>query len=572
MTSLSGKRILVTRAPHQASELADRLCTLGATPILIPTIEIGAPASFAGLDAALGGVATFDLVAFTSANAVEAFQQRAQLLGVTPALRRIAAVGSATARALECIGLHVDVLPPVFTAESLAETLAPEADGRQMLLVLAEDAPATLRSGLEAAGARVTVAAAYRNRIPETSLVEIAAMFASSASWPHAITFTSGSTARNLAALLEAAGVSLPGAVVRASIGPITSAALRELGLPPHVEASESTISSLVASLASYFQDTEGDTVLPMTEALLKTGLLQTNLGSLPLLARGKVRDLYALGDDLLFVATDRISAFDHVLATGIPDKGKILTQISEFWFDFLKEVVPNHLLPSVPPETQARLAPFAEQLAGRSMIVRRARMFPVECVVRGYLSGSGWKDYRATGAVCGIELPAGMRESEKLPEAIFTPAAKVNTGGHDENISYAQMEATVGADTAAELRWLTLAIYAKASEYASSKGLILADTKFEFGWVGDSGDAGHIVLADEVLTPDSSRYWPAESYAPGGPQMSFDKQFVRDYLESIGWNKQAPAPGLPGDVVSRTREKYLEAFRLLTGRDSLLE
>jgi phosphoribosylaminoimidazole-succinocarboxamide synthase len=305
-----------------------------------------------------------------------------------------------------------------------------------------------------------------------------------------------------------------------------------------------------------------------MAEALLKT-----NLEGIPLLARGKVRDLYALGSapdsDLLFVATDRISAFDHVLATGIPDKGRILTQISAFWFDFLQGTVANHLLPAVPSATAATLAPYTEQLAGRSMVVRRARMVPVECVVRGYLSGSGWKDYRATGAVCGIELPVGLRESEKLRQPIFTPAAKVDTGGHDENISYAQMQAMIGAETAAELRRLTLAIYARASEYAANKGLILADTKFEFGWVEDA-DGSRIVLADEVLTPDSSRFWPAAGYAPGGPQPSFDKQYVRDYLESIGWNKQAPAPALPEDVVAGTRQKYLEAFHLLTGQDSL--
>jgi phosphoribosylaminoimidazole-succinocarboxamide synthase len=293
--------------------------------------------------------------------------------------------------------------------------------------------------------------------------------------------------------------------------------------------------------------------------------LLKTNLGTLPLLARGKVRDLYALDNDLLFVATDRISAFDHVLATGIPGKGKILTQISAFWFDFLKDTVPNHLLPSVPPATQGLLAPYADQLAGRSMIVHRARMFPVECVVRGYLSGSGWKDYLATGAVCGIALPPGLRESEKLVAPIFTPAAKINTGGHDENISYAQMEQMVGIETASSLRRLTLAIYAKASDYAATKGLILADTKFEFGEVD-----GQIVLADEVLTPDSSRYWPAAAYSPGGAQPSFDKQYVRDYLESIRWNKQAPAPALPENVVSCTRQKYMEAFHLLTERESL--
>jgi len=315
-----------------------------------------------------------------------------------------------------------------------------------------------------------------------------------------------------------------------------------------------------------------------MTEALLST-----NPGSLPLVARGKVRDIYALGDDLLFVATDRISAFDHVLGSGIPDKGKILTQISDFWFEFLRGTVANHILATVPAEIAELLVPYSEhifgkavsakqmlsedifyqQIAGRSMVVRRARMFPVECVVRGYLSGSGWKDYRSTGAVCGVRLPEGLRESERLPEPIFTPAAKVNTGGHDENISYAQVEAMVGLETAAKLRQLTLDIYAKASEFAMAKGLILADTKFEFGWIDEVG----IVLADEVLTPDSSRYWPAAGYAPGGPQPSFDKQYVRDYLESIRWNKQAPAPALPQDVVLHTREKYLEAFRLLTGR-----
>jgi phosphoribosylaminoimidazole-succinocarboxamide synthase len=314
--------------------------------------------------------------------------------------------------------------------------------------------------------------------------------------------------------------------------------------------------------------------------------VLTTDLGSLPLVARGKVRDLYALGDDLLFVATDRISAFDHVLGSGIPEKGKILTQISAFWFEFLGDTVANHVLAIGPEEIAERLEPFSgkifgkaltagrmmeeprfqEQIAGRSMVVRRAKMFPVECVVRGYLSGSGWKDYRATGGVCGIRLPKGMRESERLAEPIFTPAAKINTGGHDENISYAEMEHMVGAETAAELRSLTLTIYEKASEYAAARGLILADTKFEFGWIDGVG----VVLADEVLTPDSSRYWPASSYEPGGAQPSFDKQYVRDYLESIAWNKQAPAPALPEDVVSHTRQKYMEAFRLLTGYDGL--
>jgi phosphoribosylaminoimidazole-succinocarboxamide synthase len=314
--------------------------------------------------------------------------------------------------------------------------------------------------------------------------------------------------------------------------------------------------------------------------------LLTTDLGGLPLVARGKVRDLYALGDQLLFVASDRISAFDHVLGSGIPDKGKVLTQISAFWFEFLKDTVANHLLATEAPEIAALLEPsslqifgerlsagqilsqpvFQQQIAGRSMVVRRARMLPVECVVRGYLSGSGWKDYQATGAVCGIPLLAGLRESQQLPEPIFTPSTKDNSGGHDQNISYAQVEEMVGAQMARALRGLTLGIYKKASEFAASKGLILADTKFEFGWIDGVG----MVLADEVLTPDSSRYWPAVSYAPGGAQPSFDKQYVRDYLESIGWNKQAPAPALPEDVVSHTRQKYMEAFRLLTGLDKL--
>jgi len=314
--------------------------------------------------------------------------------------------------------------------------------------------------------------------------------------------------------------------------------------------------------------------------------LLTTDLSGLPQVARGKVRDLYALGDKLLFVATDRISAFDHVLGSGIPDKGRILTQISAFWFEFLKDTVANHLLAIDAPEIAALLQPsseaifgerlsaqgilaqpvFQQQIAGRSMVVRRAQMFPVECVVRGYLSGSGWKDYQKTGAVCGIPLPAGLRESEQLPEPIFTPSTKDNSGGHDQNISYAQVEEMVGAQMAHALRQLTLGIYAKASAYAAAKGLILADTKFEFGWIDGVG----MVLADEVLTPDSSRFWPAAGYAPGGAQPSFDKQYVRDYLESIGWNKQAPAPALPDGVVAHTREKYMEAFRLLTGLDDL--
>ena len=299
--------------------------------------------------------------------------------------------------------------------------------------------------------------------------------------------------------------------------------------------------------------------------------ILETHLGSLPLTARGKVRDIYALSSDkLLFVASDRISAFDHVLGSGIPFKGKILTRLSLFWFDLLNPIVPNHLLTTDTAHFPPELEPFLDQLEGRSMLVKRAKMFPVECVVRGYLSGSGWKDYQQTGSVCGIKLPAGLRESDRLPEPIFTPAAKINTGGHDENISYETVEKTIGEKYANDLRALTLKIYEKATEHAASKGLILADTKFEFGLVTDESGNDQIVLADEVLTPDSSRYWPADSYNPGGPQPSFDKQFVRDYLESIHWNKQAPAPALPKEVVFRTSEKYLEAYRSLTGRTNL--
>src|SRR5579862_3853894 len=298
----------------------------------------------------------------------------------------------------------------------------------------------------------------------------------------------------------------------------------------------------------------------------MPTALIQTDLGNLALTARGKVRDIYALSDEeLLFIASDRISAFDHVLGSGIPDKGKILTQLSLFWFDFLQSTVPNHLITADTSLFPTKLRPFLSQLNGRSMLVRRAKMFPVECVVRGYLSGSGWKDYQQTGAICGIKLPAGLRESDALPEPIFTPAAKINTGGHDENISYRAVEQTIGATHAKALRSLTLDIYDKAAKHASSRGLILADTKFEFGLIDDT-----IILADEVLTPDSSRYWPAATYNPGGAQPSFDKQYVRDYLESIRWNKQAPAPALPDEVVLRTREKYLEAFRLITGRNDI--
>ena len=283
--------------------------------------------------------------------------------------------------------------------------------------------------------------------------------------------------------------------------------------------------------------------------------LLQSNIPDLPLLARGKVRDVYAVGDDqLLFVATDRISAFDYILGSGIPDKGKVLTQISLFWFDFLKDTIPNHLI-------STDIAKWGEELVGRAMLVKRAKMIDVECVARGYLSGSGWKDYQRTGCVCGIPLPAGLKESDRLPEPIFTPSTKAQSG-HDENIAFDAAAAKIGTDLAARLRSLTLAIYSKAAAYAESRGIILADTKFEFGFVGDE-----LVLADEALTPDSSRFWPRDTYSPGGPQPSYDKQFVRDYLEAIKWDKKPPAPSLPADVVARTSEKYKEAYRVLTGK-----
>lgn len=296
------------------------------------------------------------------------------------------------------------------------------------------------------------------------------------------------------------------------------------------------------------------------------TALLSTHLDSIPLIGRGKVRDLYAVGDALLLVATDRISAFDHVLGSPIPGKGKILTQISLFWFDLLAGVVPNHLITADAAQFPAELQPYRDQLEGRSMLVRRARMFPVECVARGYLAGSGWKEYQSTRTVCGIPLPDGLLDGSRLPEPIFTPATKSQDGSHDENISFAETESVLGPEIAAELRRLTLAIYGKAAAHAESCGLILADTKFEFGLVDSS-----IVLADEVLTPDSSRFWQAADWQPGGPQPSFDKQFVRDYLERIQWNKQEPAPALPEDVVERTLAKYTEAFRRLTGRNPVL-
>jgi phosphoribosylaminoimidazole-succinocarboxamide synthase len=299
-----------------------------------------------------------------------------------------------------------------------------------------------------------------------------------------------------------------------------------------------------------------------MSPQLIDPVLLRTELPGLQLHASGKVRDVYQLDSDrLLFVATDRISAFDYVLATGIPHKGRVLTQISLFWFDFLKDIVPNHLITADISQYPAELKKHEDQLAGRSMIVMRAEMFPVECVVRGYISGSAWKEYKATGAVSGIQLPSGLRESDPFPEPIFTPATKATTG-HDENISFDTMVGIVGAETSERLRDLTLSIYKKASEYARGRGIILADTKFEFGRTAQG-----ITLCDEVLTPDSSRFWPADKYKPGSAQESYDKQYVRDYLEQIRWNKQPPAPALPQDVARKTSEKYLEAYQQLTGR-----
>jgi len=283
-------------------------------------------------------------------------------------------------------------------------------------------------------------------------------------------------------------------------------------------------------------------------------------LPGIDLLARGKVRDVYSIDGRLLIVATDRVSAFDYILATGIPQKGAVLNQLSMFWFDFLRDLTPTHFLTASVDEYPEPLRQFRDQLEGRSMLVKRADMVQVECVARGYLSGSGWKEYREQGTVCGIRLTAGLKESEKLPEPIFTPTTKASTG-HDEGLTFDSVVSMVGRELATRLRDLTLEIYQKAARYALTRGVIIADTKFEFGFI-----AGELVLGDEVLTPDSSRFWPAETYRPGGPQFSFDKQFVRDYLESIHWNKQPPAPALPEEVAARTGEKYLQAYRVLTG------
>jgi phosphoribosylaminoimidazole-succinocarboxamide synthase len=290
--------------------------------------------------------------------------------------------------------------------------------------------------------------------------------------------------------------------------------------------------------------------------------LLETALDGLKLHRRGKVRDVYELDDALLIVATDRISAFDYVLASGIPDKGKVLTQLSAFWFERMGDLVPHHLIAIDPDAFPPAARRHADVLRGRAMYVRRTDPIPIECVARGYLSGSGWKEYQQSGRVCGIELPRGLRESDRLPEPIFTPATKAETG-HDVNISEQEAGRLVGTDLIPRLKSLTLDIYRRGAAHAESKGIIVADTKFEFGLVGDE-----IALIDEVLTPDSSRFWPETQYTPGQGQPSFDKQYVRDYLEEIRWNKQPPVPSLPDEVIRRTRDKYVEAFRLLTDRE----
>ena len=324
--------------------------------------------------------------------------------------------------------------------------------------------------------------------------------------------------------------------------------------------------------------------------------LLETSFPNLKLLGRGKVRDIYQVGDDLLLIATDRISAFDYVLGSGIPDKGKVLTQLSAFWFERIGNLVPHHVIATDVAKYPAALQAHAETLLGRSMLCRRTRPLPIECVARGYLSGSGWKEYQQTGSVCGVRLPAGLRESDRLPEPIFTPATKAETG-HDVNISEEEAATIVGRDLLARVKGLTLEMFRRGCEHAESKGIIIADTKFEFGLAPASpsrrsadlsaearsakvegAEADHtsanviggddVVLIDEVLTPDSSRFWPKDQYKPGGAVPSFDKQYVRDYLEEIRWNKQPPVPSLPDAVVLRTREKYVEAFRRLTGRE----
>jgi phosphoribosylaminoimidazole-succinocarboxamide synthase len=296
--------------------------------------------------------------------------------------------------------------------------------------------------------------------------------------------------------------------------------------------------------------------------------ILETSFDGLARHNQGKVRDIYSFADDpnvLLIVATDRISAFDYVLGSGIPDKGKVLTQLSAFWFGETSDIVSNHLRSTRPEEYPTPARGYRDALHGRSMLVLKTEPFPIECVARGYLSGSGWKEYQKTGTVCGVKLPHGLRESDRLPEPIFTPATKA-ASGHDINITEEEAGRIVGADAIERLRNLTLRLYSRGAAHAEHRGIIVADTKFEFGRLASGKNQGEIILIDEVLTPDSSRFWPRDLYAPGGPQPSFDKQFVRDYLEGIRWNKQPPVPTLPDEVIEKTREKYIQAFRLLSG------
>jgi len=289
--------------------------------------------------------------------------------------------------------------------------------------------------------------------------------------------------------------------------------------------------------------------------------LLKTEFNDLRLFRRGKVRDVYDLGDKLLIVSTDRVSCFDVVLPCGIPEKGKILTDISVFWFDFIKDIIPHHLLCADVDKYPQELKKHKADLDGRSMLVLKTKPLPVECIVRGYLSGSGWKEYREKQSVCGISLPEGLKESDKLPQVLFTPSTKADLG-HDQNVSQEYIANLVGAQTACRLKEISVNIYKRASDYALKKGIIIADTKFEFGINNDQ-----MIIIDELLTPDSSRFWPLSEYRPGGPQPSFDKQFVRDYLEALNWDKTPPAPGLPGEIIKKTSEKYLEAYRKLTAK-----
>jgi len=293
----------------------------------------------------------------------------------------------------------------------------------------------------------------------------------------------------------------------------------------------------------------------------MKTPVSETDFQDLNLIKRGKVRDIYDLGENLLMVATDRISAFDAVMPDPVPDKGVILTQISLYWFEIMKPIIENHVVSANVNDYPAVCRPYSETLHGRSMLVKKTEPLSIECVVRGYLSGSGWKSYQQTGSVCGIDLPEALQESDKLPEPIFTPSTKEELGAHDINIDFAEAEKRIGKDLASKAKDLSLAIYKKGSEMAAEKEIIIADTKFEFGLLGDK-----LILIDEVLTPDSSRFWPKDTYQPGGSQQSFDKQYVRDHLLSVRWNKQPPAPSLPEDIIRNTRKKYLEALTQLTG------